>query len=102
MVRSKPGKPRSAPPPPPPAAITAAPIPPREPRRELEATEAWYLECLTRVTAAEHRGVSSVELANAIDRTSTPTYRMLTKLEALGYVARDDRGRFHPRPEARP
>lgn len=101
MVRSKPGKPRSAPPPPP-AAITAAPIPPRAPRRELEPTEAWYLECLTRVTVAEHRGVSSVELANAIDRTSTPTYRMLTKLEALGYVARDDRGRFHPRPEARP
>lgn len=104
MVRSKPGKPRSAPPPPP-ATIAAAPIPPippRAPRRELEPTEAWYLECLTRVTAAEHRGVSSVELANAIDRTSTPTYRMLTKLEALGYVARDDRGRFHPRPEARP
>lgn len=77
-------------------------ISPREPRRALEPTEAWYLECLGRVAKALDRGVSSVELAAQVDRTSTPTYRMLTKLEALGYVARDSRGRWHVRPEAVP
>lgn len=100
MVRSKRRTHRSAAPRP--AAIGTEPIAPRAPRRPLEATEAWYLECLRRVADHLGRGVSSVELGAQIDRTSTPTYRMLTKLEALGYVARDTRGRWHPRPEVAP
>lgn len=100
MVRSKRRTHRTAPSAPPPPIIGAEPRAPRAPRRGLEPTEAWYLDCLERVAAALGRGVSSVEFAAQIDRTSTPVYRMLIKLEALGYVARDSRGRWHARPEA--
>jgi hypothetical protein len=99
MVRSKRRTHRTAPPAPPPPIIGAEPLAARTPRRPLEPTESWYLDCLERVIRALGRGVSSVEFGAQIDRTSTPTYRMLTKLEALGYVARDSRGRWHARPE---
>lgn len=81
----------------PPPTVT---ITPRAPVRDLEPLEAWYLECLERVTAHLGRPPSTIELAAKIDRTTTPTYRMLVRLEALGYAVRDVSGKFHVRPVA--
>lgn len=73
-------------------------IEPREPTRELKPLEHWYLECLTRLARHMRRAPTVRELAAKIDRTSTPTYRMLSHLVGLGYVTQDVNGRFHVRP----
>lgn len=63
-------------------------------RRDLGRRERWYLDCLTSMSTHLRRGPTTIELANWIGRSVTPTYRMLTRLESLGYATRDDRGRF--------
>lgn len=75
-------------------------IAPRAPVRELRPLEAWYLECFARMADHLGRPPTCQELATKIDRTSTPVYRMLAKLEGLGYLARDVTGAFHVRPAA--
>jgi DNA-binding IclR family transcriptional regulator len=50
------------------------------------------------VTAHLGRPPSTIELGVRIERTTTPVYRMLVRLEALGYVTKDTFGKFHVRP----
>lgn len=80
-------------------------IPKAAPTRRLEPLERWYLEQLTDFTAQRAtQGMtdppSLLTFANYISRSTTPAYQMLCRLEALGYLARDDRRRFVPRPGA--
>lgn len=73
-----------------------APAAPPSPVATMTATDRWYLECLTQLTAIEGRAVSCLELGNWIGRSNSPVYRHMTRLENFGYVGRDERRRFVP------
>ena len=73
----------------------AGPTPaPPTPSTQLDRLERWYLDCLVALTGHLGRPPSCLELANWIDRTTTPVHRMLSRLESLGYLGRDSRRRF--------
>ena len=76
--------------------LRAAPAAPDAPGPTMTATDGWYLECLTQLTAIRGRAVSCLELGNWIGRSNSPVYRHLTRLENFGYVRRDERRRFVP------